>query len=150
MAFLVVIPIAMLWAIIFDKKIEETLALSMIWATLLTYLCGIVYELWIASYLIAGISVISLGAAVYLSLKRTKDYFYKVLIISGLVYLVHIKTTGIILALICVMIIAGMELVYGEIEGIRRYRFSIVCAVVSVVSKLSWSLFCRFNDGEES
>lgn len=303
MAFLAVIPIAMLIAVLFDKKIEETIALSMIWSALFTYICGLIYELWIAAYIIAGISALSfVGALVlivkrksyknvvtfglaqygllcgyyllvfkgrfvtaqdslrvyekftrefyyvgdicryrnavglmawkylslrfwpnysesiqlfagvtlcaamlvfifreiackenrrpyvraflslffmlflpltfrngilsmqfdfvsgiltayvlyaYIALKRTEDSFYKVMIISGLAYLVHIKTTGIILALICSAVMVGMEMTFGEKKGLLRYRFSITCAIVSIVSKMTWSLFCRINDGEE-
>lgn len=303
MAFLIVIPIAMLLAIVFDKKTEETIALSMIWASLLAYLCGIIYELWIATYLVAGIAVLSTvgtvvygirkkkianlitpgllqylllcgyymlvfkgrfvnsqdslvayekyprefyyvndicrfkepvgvmvwkylslkmwpnysegmqlfaGAAMqvamlvfffrqtesdkkrdkilkfclglffmlflpltykggvvamqydyitgiltafvlaaYMALKQTGDRYYKVLVISSLVFLIHIKSTGIILALICLMIIAGMEMVYEEQEGIRRYYFLAVCTVAVLLSKLSWTFFCKLNDAEE-
>ncbi len=304
MAFLVVLPIAMLFAAYKNKRIEETIALSMIWASLLTYICGIVYELWIAPYIVAGVAVISFTAALvliakkksfsniltlglleylalsgyyllvmkgrriigqdglrvyerfatdyynvgdinrynnpiglmmwkYLNLKfwpnysegiqllgpvtmcialmlfifsfkeenfkntlkkaligfffivilplnfrgnlgyftmqfdfvsgmltayivcackkliDTKDDFYKTVILSGLIYLVHIKTTGIVLAGICVLIMTGMDMILGQEEGLKRYTFSIICGVSLLISKLSWTVFCRLNGKSE-
>lgn len=294
----------MLVAARYDKKIEETIGLSMIWASLLTYVCGIVYELWIAPYLVAGIAVVSALFTIVLSVRKkkipqiftigfleylvmgtyymlvmrnryiigqdglkvyeryvsdfyhvgdicnfknpiglmmwkylslkfwpnysegiqllgpvvmciafllfafsfseksfkdnlikylvglffifiiplnfrgnsgyfvmqydfvsamltvyvltafrrfldTKDNFYRVVILSGLIYLVQIKTTGIILAAICVLIMAGMDMILGEGEGLKRYTFSVICGVCILISKFSWSIFCRLNDGME-
>lgn len=301
MAFLVILPVAMLCAVAFDKKIEETIALSMFWASMMAYICGLFGILIVSKYLMAASAVICLGAAVYLGIKKrrlsnvltaglleflvlcgyylmmmkgrliegqdalrvyerypkdfcltdsicwyknmvglmmwkylsmkfwpnfsegillfaaaalgtamlvfifsfnekrnwfkfviglfmmlfiplmfrsglayvgfqydyisglltafiicaykklldTGDVFYKVVILSGLVFLVHIKTSGIVLALVCVFIILAMEMEKGEKEGYRRYIFPMICLASTVVSKLSWSLFCRLHDKSE-
>ena len=304
MAFLVVLPIAMLCAIYFDKKIEETIALSMIWASLFAYFCGIFYKLHIASYTIAGVAVLSLVGCACLSYKKknlhnlftvgiieyialagyymlimkdrriigqdglqvyeryaadfyyvddinrfntqvglmiwkylslkfwpnysegiqllgpvmmcvalflfifsfkgqdkkdvviksliglffvviipinfrdnlgyftmqydltagimtayiicaykrlldTKDLFYKILIISSLFFLVQIKTNGLILAVACVLIFVGMDMAAGNEKGFKTYGFSLSCAASVILSKLSWSIFCKLNSSSE-
>ncbi len=304
MAFLVVLPVAMLCSVAFDKRIEETIGLSMIWAALLTYICGIVYRLDIAPAIMVVAAVVCGVTAIVLSVKQkktpefltlgfleylllsayymlvmrnryidgqdglrvyeryvsdfyhvgdisryrnpvglmmwkylslkfwpnysegiqligpvmmcvafmlfvfsfkerdfkhtlvksligffvivflplnfrgnggyfvmqydfvsgmltayilcalkklwdTKDSYYKMLILSSLVYLVHIKTTGIILAGICVLIMVGMDMVQGQGEGFKRYSFSIIAGISVILSKLTWSLFCRLHDADE-
>jgi hypothetical protein len=302
MAFLVVLPIAMLLAVIFDKKIEETIALSIFWASLLAYILGILGILIVSKYLIAGAAVVSLVAGGYLAFKKkrlsnvltaglleflvlcgyylmvmrgrlidgqdalrvyerypsdfyftdsisryknmvglmmwkyvsmkfwpnfsegillfaaaslgtamlvfifsfkdekrdwikfaaglflilytpltfrsgmayvgfqydfisalttvyiivaykklldTRDVFYKIAIISGLAFIVHIKTSGIVLALICVFVILGMEMYLDRKEGYKSYIFPLTCLAVAVVSKLTWSIFCRLHDKSE-
>ena len=72
MAFLVILPIAMLCAVLFDKKIEETIALSMFWAALLAYICGILGILIASKYIIAGAAVVSLVAGAYLAFKKKR------------------------------------------------------------------------------
>ena len=304
MAFLVVLPIAMLCAVYYDKRIEETLALPMIWASLLAYFCGIIYELWIAKYIIAGLAVVSLAGAVFIGYKKknlrnlftigiaefgvlaayymlimrdrriigqdglqiyeryvadfyyvddinrftaqiglmmwkylslkfwpnysegiqllgpvvlcvalflfifsfkgenkkdilikslvglffiviipinfrdnlgyftmqydltagimtayiicaykrlldTKDVFYKILILSSLFMLVQIKTNGFILAAVCILIFVGMDMATEKASGFKAYKFSISSGAVVLLSKLSWSIFCKLNSSNE-
>ena len=72
MAFLVILPVAMLCAVAFDKKIEETIALSMFWASMMAYICGLFGILIVSKYLMAASAVICLGAAVYLGIKKRR------------------------------------------------------------------------------
>ena len=80
----------------------------------------------------------------YQKYKSTDDRFYKISVVSGLIFLTLTKVTGLFFSLIIIALLLGLDVIdEGRKVSIKSLAFVLKCFCAVVLTSASWEIFVK-------